>query len=218
VTLVDYFLVQDAALFEETIRPALAEAWRLRSFAPCRALCRQLIPSAQEYADRHHTGALEGLLVQVIEGLPFDRGGWRLLVGEILLFTAREIPEFQDISETLCCLLAPEQYRAGVVAREQLAPIQQVYRGAHDLTLGRAIYRPEFAGLSRVADVARLADYLDAVRPEQWTPAGLEARADLAAEDRADELAFAREWFPVLRDFYGRVRAGGQLLVLETVY
>jgi hypothetical protein len=217
---VDYFLVQDAARFEQTVRPALAEAWRLRRFEPCRDLCRQLLPAAQEYADRHHTGALDDLLRQVIDGLPFDRAGWRLLVGEVLLFTALEIPEFQDISETLCCLLAPAHFRAGsmTMAREQLAPIQQVYRGSHDLTFGRAVYRPEYAGLSGVADVARLGDYLDSVRPEAWTPADLEARADLAEDDRAEELAFAQEWFPVLRDFYRRVRQGGHLLVIETVY
>jgi hypothetical protein len=215
---VDYFLVQDAAPFKQTVCPALAEAWRRRSFEPCRELCRQLIPAAREYARRHHTGDLDDLLARVLEGLPFDRAGWRLLVGEVLLFTAREIPEFQDVSESLCCLLAPEAYRAGIVDRVRLAPIQQVYRGTHDLTFGRAVYRPEFAGLNRVDDVGRLAEYLDSVRPEAWTPDGLAARVDLAEEDCAEELAFVREWFPELRDFYRRVRDGGQLLILETVY
>ena len=52
----DYFLLLDAALFEEHIRPALAASWRMRSFQPCRSLCASLLPAARTYAERYHTG------------------------------------------------------------------------------------------------------------------------------------------------------------------
>ena len=65
--------------------------------------------------------------------------------------------------------------------RESLPPILQAHRGSRDLTFGAAVYRPEHAGYNNAADVARLADYLAAVRPEHWTPADL---AGLAAGER----------------------------------
>jgi hypothetical protein len=43
---------------------------------------------------------------QVARGLPYDRHFWRALVGEVLLFAADDIPEFQTCADTLCCLLA----------------------------------------------------------------------------------------------------------------
>jgi hypothetical protein len=215
----DYFLLLDAEPFEGQARPALAAAWRQRSFAPCRELCAALLPAARAYAERYHTGVEEPLLALVARGLPFDRDYWRHLVSEVLLFTAVEVPEFQVCEETLCCLLAPENYRAGITARERLAPIQQAHRGTRDLTFGAAVYRPDHAGYNNRDDVARLADYLAAVRPESWTVADL---ADLRdAEDdaaRADELEFAREWFPALCDVFRRARERGQVIIHENIY
>src|SRR6516225_9536620 len=101
----DYFLLLDAEPFEDRVRPALAGAWRQRSFAPCRDLCAALLPAARAYAERYHTGTEEPLLSRVARGLRFDRDYWRHLVGEVLLFTAVEIPEFQVCEEALCCLL-----------------------------------------------------------------------------------------------------------------
>jgi hypothetical protein len=215
----DYFLVLDGAAFEGQVRPALAESWRRRSFEPCRALCAGLVSAARSYAERYHTGDAEPLVARVAAGLPFDRAYWRALVGEVLLFEAVEIPEFQTCAETLCCLLAPEQVQAGFVLRERLAPIQQAHRGSRDLTFGTAVYRPEHAGYNNAADVARLADYLASVQPERWTPTALaDLGGDLDDEERAEELAFAREWFPALRDLYGRARDQGRVLVIEEVY
>jgi hypothetical protein len=213
----DYFLLLDAADFEGRVRPALAESWRRRSFVPCRELCRSLLPAASAYRQRYHTGDTEPLLARVADGLAFDRTFWRALVGEVLLFTAAEIPEFQVNAETLYCLLAPDNYRLEVGERERLAPIQQAHCGSRDLTFGAAVYRPEHAGYNNSADVARLADYLDSVRPETWTAADL---ADLIAdgEDRADELAFTREWFPALVDLYRRAHDNAQVVVIESIY
>jgi hypothetical protein len=221
----DYFLVLDGARFENEIRPALAASWRRRNFGPCRPLCAALTPAARAYAQRYHTGGAEPVVGQVARGLPFDRHFWRALVGEVLLFAADEIPEFQTCADTLCCLLAPEHYRAtvrsphGHLPREQLPPIRQAHEGSRDLTFGAAVYRPEHAGYNNGADVARLADYLDSVRPESWTPASLEGLRDAADEGEcADELAFAREWFPVLRDLYRGARERGRVLAHESIY
>src|SRR4051794_20708045 len=104
----EYYFVLDAASFEGTMRPALAESWKRRSFAPCRALCEWLLPAARDYNARYHTGGDEPLLARALAGLPFDRHTWRSLVSETLLFGALEIPEFQVCAETLCCLLAPD--------------------------------------------------------------------------------------------------------------
>jgi hypothetical protein len=214
----DYFLLLDADAFELRFRPALAAAWRLRSFEPCRALAAELTPAARSYAERYHVGG-EPLLARVAAGLPFDRAFWRGLVGEVLLFSAAEIPEFQVCEEVLCCLLAPDHYRGAVAERGRLAPIQQAHRGSRDLTFGAAVYRPDHAGLNDAADVARLADYLAAVRPETWTVADLAMlRGVEDDEGRADELAFAREWFPALADLYRRVRERRCVVVIERVW
>src|SRR6516164_7163015 len=147
-----YFLLHDAARFHEALRPALAEAWRRRSFEPCRALCSALAPAAVGFAERYHTGHDEPLLAQVARGgVPFDRDFWRLLVGEALLYGAASVPEILTAPDTLCRLLA---------AGSESAPIRQAHFGSRDLTFGGGFYRPDAAGLNDVADVARLAEYL----------------------------------------------------------
>jgi hypothetical protein len=215
----DYFLMLDADAFEGRARPALAASWRLRSFTPCRSFCAELLPAASAYAEQYHVGGEEPLLRRVADGLPFDRRCWRALVGEVLLFTAIEIPEFQTCEETLCLLLAPDHYREAVDQRERLAPIQQAHRGTRDLTFASAVYRPEHAGYNNIADVGRLADYLAAVRPKDWTAAelmGLRGAED--EEDRQEELEFARDWFPALADLFRRAREREAVLVHESIY
>jgi hypothetical protein len=212
----DYFLLLDAKTFEGEVRPALAACWRQRSFEPCRALCAGLASAARSYAERYHVGG-ESLVVQAAGGLPFDRAFWRLLVGEVLLVAAIDIPEFQTAPETLARLLAPDFDPLVDLPRERRPPIVQAHQGSRDLTFGAAAYRPEFAGWNDARDVARLADYLAAVRPEEWTTAALRGLPG-DEEEHADELAFAREWFPMLRDLYRGARDRGQVLVIEQVY
>ena len=214
----EYFLCLDAEMFLRRIRPAFADSWRQRSFDPCRSLCMELLPAAQEYTQRYHLGEEETLLSRVIAGLPFDRAYWRLLVGEVLLFSSNEIPEFPSNAETLCSLLAPEHHCRTDLSREQFAPIHQVLRGSRDVTFGIAVYRPDHAGYNDPADVARLADYLASVQPERWTVDDLEPLRDVADDERADELAFVREWFPVLVDLYQRARKEQRVLVIENIY
>jgi hypothetical protein len=198
--------------------PALAASWRTRSFDPCRTLCSELAPAARAFTERFHTGPEEPLMYSVPRGLPFDRHFWQLLVGELLLYGATEIPEIQTAPDTLCSLLAPESYRQGWIARTRFAPIQQAHFGTRELLFGIRCYRPEQAGYNDIEDVARLSDYLASQTPEQWKAADLAELRDVGDdEDRQEELEFAREWFPVLVELYQRARARRQLIVCESL-
>jgi hypothetical protein len=214
----DYFLLLDAAGFEGRLRPALAECRRRRSFGPFAATAAELAAAARAYAARYHTGHDEPLLARVGPELPFDTLLWRTLVGEVLLFAAAELPEFQTCPDTLGRLLAPGRPRPGDVPRERLAAVWQAHAGSRDLTFGGAAYRPESAGYNNAADVARLADDLATVRPEAWTPDALLDLPGISDEDLGDELEFAREWFPALADLYRRARDRGQVVVVESIY
>lgn len=215
----EYFICLDAELFLGRICPALAAAWRMRSFQPCRSLCLELLPAAQDYSRRYHTGEERTLVAAAADSIPFDRSSWRLLAGEVLLFAASEIPEFQSNAETLCCLLAPGLSRHGEVVRERFAPIQQALWGSRDATFGPAVYRPDHAGYNDPDDVARLAAYLTAIQPQLWTVGDLLPLSELADdEERADELAFVREWFPVLVELYQRAQAHERVVIIENIY
>jgi hypothetical protein len=212
-----YFLLHDAAPFRQTLRPALAAAWRRRHFDPCRSLCAALAPAAHDFAERYHTGHDEPLLALVARGtVPFDRDLWRLLVGEVLVYAAAAVPEVLTAPDTLCRLLAPGQSESET--RAEFAPIRQVHFGARDLVFGGGFYRPEAAGYNDADDVARLADYLAAIDPAGWAVTGLAGLREFADdEERADELEFAREAFPALRELYRGARAAGQVVVCEVL-
>jgi hypothetical protein len=215
----DYFFVLDTTQFEGRVRPALGESWRRRRFDPVRALCSDMLPAASAYAERYHTGHATPLMARVAAGtVPFDRSLWRALVGEILLFGAVEIPEFQVNADTLICLLSPQRYRMGNRERAGFAPIEQALAGARDVTFGAAIYRPEHAGYNSAEDVQRLARELSAVAPGAWTVADLSSLPDLPAEDRDEELAFAREWFPALAGMYQFAAEHGRAIVHESIF
>jgi hypothetical protein len=208
-----YFYLLDSQLFTERTCPALAECWQRHSFEPARQFCQDLLPHVAAFVERYHLGPEEPLLVRVCHGLPFDRRFWRSLVGEVLLFSAEEIPEIQTAPESFCCLLAPDSYRVGQVLRESLAPIQQVHQGSHDLVLGGAFYRPEHAGWNDPDDVIRLAKYLESLNPHDWKATDLALMADV--EEPAEELEFLRDWFPPLRDLYKTAAERKQVIVCE---
>jgi hypothetical protein len=213
-----YHLLLDASDFHVRIRPALSAAWLGRNFDPCKGLCEALLPAARDFAQRYRLGAEEPLLACVARGLPFDRDLWRHLVGEVLWYGAAEIPEFQTAPESLCCLLAPERYGARSPDRERFAPIEQVHYGSRDLVFGGAYYRPDQAGYNDAADVDRLAAYLDGLDPASWTTAGLASLEGAESEeDQTEELAFVRDWFPVLRDLYRGARLRRHVVVCETL-
>jgi hypothetical protein len=211
-----YFQVHDAVFFHGQIVPALGASWRLRSFAPCRPLCESLKPAVEAFAERFHTGGEEPVLARVGHGLPFDRAIWRLLAGEVLLYGARDCPEIVTAPETLACLLARPQYLECSVPRAQFAPIYQAHYGARDLVFGGGFYRPDQAGLNDLTDVARLAAYLDAIDPGQWSVVDLAALGGPADdEERQEELELARDWFPALQQLYRRAAEEKQVIVCE---
>jgi hypothetical protein len=211
-----YFLLLDADSFHRRIAPALAASRRQRSFEPCRNLCTELLPAVETFRQRYHLGPEEALINQVLNGLPFDLVFWRSLVGEVLLYSAAEVPEFQTAPDTFCCLLAPERYREGNGPRERFAPIQQAHFGTRDLSFGGAFYRPEHAGWNDKADVTRLAEYLTAIDPASWLPAEILLLPEVADEEEAtEELLFARERFTPLVEMYQRAAAAGHLVVCE---
>ncbi len=217
----DYFLVHPRQPFESQIRPTLVSAWLGRSFEPCRALCEALVCAAETFAQRYHTGTGEALVSRVAAGLSFDRDFWRILVGEILLIAAIDIPQLQTCPETLCCLLGEQRYVGGAaesLPRESLPLILQAHRGSRDLAFGPAIYRPEAAGYHNGSDVQRMADYLAAVRPEVWQVSDLRALSELADEaDQAEELALAQEWFGALQQLYTSARDQDRVVICERI-
>ncbi len=209
-----YFMVFDAPLFRDRLTPALTASWRRRSFEPARELCSALLPAVIEFRDRYHTGPDEPLPVRVVNGLAFDRGLWRLLVGELLMYAAAEMPELQTAPETLSLLLGPGE-DAGP-ERENWSPIRQAHFGSHDLVFG-GFYRPEHAGYNDAPDVLRLAAYLDIVDPAAWTADALAPLAGPDSEDQEDELAFARQCFKGLRELYRQAAARGRVIICEVL-
>jgi hypothetical protein len=213
-----YFLMLDADRFHSRLVPALSASRRQRSFQACRALCAELLPAVETFRQRYRLGPEETLLSQVLNGLPFDVSFWRSLVGEVLLFSAAEMPELQTVPQTLCCLLAPERYREGNVPREHFAPIQQAHFGTRDLTFAGAFYRPESAGWNDEPDVVRLAEYLTSVDPASWQPAALLSLPEVPdVEEAAEELLFARERLAALREMYQRAAGARQIILCETL-
>jgi hypothetical protein len=209
-------MLLDGSEFHGQIRPALAASWRLRSFDPCRPLCAALASAATSFAARCYAGPDQPLVCLVAAGLPFDRHCWRLLVGEMLLFAAAEVPQIETSPETLGHLLAPGASGPETVPRQQFSPIDQVHFGARDLVFGGGFYRPDHAGYNDRDDVARLARYLAEIPADRWTTKDLAGLPDLETEaDREEELAFVREWLPPLQDLYQRAGDRGQIVACE---
>jgi hypothetical protein len=212
-----YFLVLDARAFHEELRPALAASWRQRSFEPCRSLCAKTLPAAKEFADRYHLGDADPLLVRLGEGMTFDRHLWQHLAGELLWFSAAEIPELQTNINALACLLAPAMESEINMQRTESPPIIQAHHGSRDLIFGGGFYRPDNAGWNDHEDCERLAAYLTGVRPEAWRAEELAALPDLPAEEREEELAFLRDWFPALKELYVQAAKRQHVVVCETL-
>jgi hypothetical protein len=211
-----YFLVHDAARFHHVLRPALAAARQGRDFAPCRPLCKELLAAAHDFLPDEARGTEPTFLRLVAEGLTFDRDLWRSLVGEVLLYAAVELPEIQTAAGALSCLASLGPLPDPPTSRPCENWVQQVHFGARDLTFGGVFYRPEAAGWNDTHDVARLSEHLRALEPDHWRADALRPLTDLSDdEDRADELAFVRDWLPPLRDMYDRARAGGQVVICE---
>jgi hypothetical protein len=209
-----YFIVLDGRLFHEEIHPALTASWKSRSFEPCRRLCAALEDASRSFQQTYHTGPDEPLLRKIAGGLAFDRHFWQLLVGEVLLFAAMEIPEFPVAPLTLGCLLAPAHPEMDDWARERYPPIYQAHHGSRYLEFGNRTYRPDHAGLNDLDDVSRLTNYLNKIDPMTWKAEEL-LPLGVAEEMRMEELQDAQAWFPALRDMYERAHARRAVLICE---
>jgi hypothetical protein len=205
--LLDFYLV-DSGEFHTRWRPVLTESWVRRSFAPCRSLASAVIDRTT------HPPPPDSVLRHVVRGLPFAREFWQALVGELLICGCDDMPLVQTAPETLGCLLAPPQNPAA--PRSAFSPVQQVHFGSRDLRFGLAFYRPDHAGFNGDADVRRLLAYLEGIDPATWHESMLQPLPDFpTADERQEELAFIRDWWPPLVDVYRQAAERGQMVVCE---
>lgn len=211
-----YFYLLEQATFLDSIRPALSTSWRQRSFAPCRELCQQLIPRIPDYLAGRSSADDSPFLLRVAEGAAFDRRLWHLLVGEVLMFSAVDVPRIDTSPDALCCLLASDRVREPTTEREKFDAIQQAHFGSRDLVFGGGYYRPDFAGWNDVDDVARLHDYLAGHDTSQWKIADLKpSLAEANDEELAAELEYARQCHVALCEMYARARNNREVIVAE---
>lgn len=190
-----YFLPHDATRFHEAVVPALTACLRARSFAPALELVASLVEAAKPFAQP----GVEPLLTR-LDRLPFDRGLWREVTGEVLLIGAVEWPVIQTPVETWGVLVDAE-------------PLAEVLHGTRDLAFGGRVYRPGAAGWNDRDDVRRLAAWLGVVDVSSWTADRLPG--DEA--DRAEELEFARERWADVRTMYVRAVERDWVMVCERV-
>jgi hypothetical protein len=206
-----YFYLLSAAFLRDRMRPALADAWRQRSFAPCRDLCAEIVARSVHIPD-------DCVVFRVTCGLSFAREFWHGLAGELLVFACDDMPLVQTAPATLCCLLAPQQFGLGELPRAAFAPIQQAHFGSRDLRFGGAFYRPDHAGLNDEDDVARLLGYLERIDAGAWHENMLSPMLEFAThEEREEELAFVRDWWPPLVEMYRGAADRRQVIVCERV-
>jgi hypothetical protein len=198
-------MILDAAWFQEALRPALSAAWLERSFAPCQRICQTLVPRSRALALECRLGEGELLLPLVAQGLAFDRHFWPMVTWECLFFGAAEVAHMQVPQQAYFYLLSGGPQTSGPRSRACFTPIEQAVFGTSDLTFGRKFYRPLRAGFSGLDQVGRLAAYLEAQQPQEWRAEQLLGMQELLTDDdREEELAFAREWFPSLVEWYRR--------------
>jgi hypothetical protein len=211
-----YFYLLPAADFHDHIRPALTASWQQHSFAPCRGLCASLLSRVRSFrADCAMTDE-EHLIGAVACGASFDRISWKLVAGELLLYSATEIPILESSCDALSLLVGVADKVD--TDRQQFSPIHQVHFGSRDLRFGGGFYRPERAGFNDIEDVHRLASYLDRLDPGSWKPDSLIGLPECAsAAERAEELELICDWFPSLRAVYHDAGQHQQIIVCESL-
>jgi hypothetical protein len=201
-----FFMLHDPQRFNDLLSPALAASWRRRSFGPCGALRAALDEELGRFADENRIKREDLFLLRIGGHTPFDRDLWRVLVGEVLLCAAADVPEIPTAAETLGRLLLGN------------VQIVQAHQGTRPLVFGWGWYRPDNAGYNDCEDVLRLSAYLHGLEPARWTTADLGPRREgESEEERQEELEFARATLPPLRAMYERARADGQIIICEAV-
>ena len=204
-SMIHYFYLLNRNWMQARLRPALAESWRRRNFAPCADLCQQLV-AVKPIPDA-------ALIRLVPHTLAYDRTRWHALVGELLIFGAEAMPRLPFLLESLCYLLAPQRVSADPSERHSRTPIEQCYHGTRDLRFGGGWYRPDHAGWNDVDDVQRLLAFLRRIDPSGWSATALIHLPDDA--ERTEELAYVRDWWPELVAMYEQAHAADQVVVCE---
>jgi hypothetical protein len=174
-----YVYLHDADAFRGRVLPLLGACRRRRSFAPARPLLFDLVPAAQSFRERFAPGGGPLLIEEAAAGAAFDVGRWKLLVGEVLLVGAADVPLLPAVPETLDRVLP-----ADLLAAVTLGPRPLEFAGMP--------YRPGAAGWADPAEAAALADALDARLAAGWEVAALEGVPGL--DDPAEESADLAEW------------------------
>lgn len=212
-----YFMIHDAERFHTLIRPAFAASWRQRAFGPCVALREALADEFVRFMEESRVKCEDLLLLQMQPSTRFDFAIWRMLVGEVLLGGAAEVPEIPLSPPILCSLLTGKPIAEGQGPRDQFSWAEQLLFGTKDVTFGGGCYRPGHAGYNDSPDVEQLTDRLVRIDPERWTTAGMALDAETSKEERQEELAYARQGFDLLRAAYARARTCGQLVFCEEI-
>lgn len=198
-----FFYLLEGAFFLEKVLPTLAACQRGRTFAPLKDLLPHLFIPAGDYS----------ILNQAAE-MSFDRAVFQAVVGQVLIFGAREMPRLPLDPKSLIPMLSPDCPEQE--DRSAYSPIKQVFQGSRDLVIGRLPYRPFHVGWNNPADVARLWQYLKALDPAAWSESLLPPLAGLEQpEDREEEVAMIRDWWPDLVGLYRRARDEKGILVCE---
>ncbi|GEM_PF-1996456 len=203
-----YFYLLQRTWLNTSLRPALSASWRQRRFAPCLPLCGALVATRPIPDD--------AVVRAVIAGAGYDRSLWHALIGECLVFGADELPRIPCMIDVLTCWLAPHRLGADPAGRAAFTPIEQVYFGTRDLRCAGGWYRPDHVGWNDADDLARLTDYLQSIDIGKWDAEALAPLSHLPnAAERAEELAYVRDWWPALIDMYAQARSAGQVIVCE---
>lgn len=193
--------------YERELAPVLAECRMARSFAPIGKLGEQYVRAMWQVVRAEELGLNNPFFRNRHGLLPFSVAIWRMLVGEVLLAAAADVPILETPLEIFAMLL--QQPLAS--ERCRFSPIQRAILGASDLTIGGFAYRPDHAGFNNSVEVIALAGWLQQVDPVAW-------RLDNLPNDtviRGDDIAFAKEWLLELARFYGRAAKEDSVVICE---
>jgi hypothetical protein len=213
-----YFLLHDPHFFQTEIVPAFTLSWQTNTFEPVIAVANKLRPGIAAFSEKFRMGVDEPMLEHVARGMKFNKAVWEMALGEALFYGAKEAPDAPVSFSALRFLLGSRVKQSELTARSDWPWIDRAVLGSRTLRFGRGVYRPQDAGWNVVVEAASLAAEAQHVDPGSWQEAQLEQLdASLDEEDKADELALAREALQGIRMIYDRAAQFGFVVVCEYI-
>ncbi len=213
-----YFLYHDPRFFQTEIVPAFALSWKINSFEPVVAVAKQLEKDIATFSEKFRMGTDEPILDHVASGMKFNRDVWEMALGEALFYGAKEAPDSPVSFGSLRFLLGSRMREGELRARSEWPWIDRAVLGSRSLRLGRAVYRPQHAGWNLAMEAASLASEAQSVDPEKWLESDLELLdATMDDENRADELALAKDSLQGLSTIYDRATRLDYVVVCEHI-